>query len=510
MSAGLQLTAFLEGGLLQLETVRNDLFLSSASCTMPVRTRPKAPANRVYSSPIAQQQVTFKPRKKGIAASRSLGTGRPSRQETLTQMDFVNFQQPMDNDEEIYEEQPARKRRRRRTEGDAPSSTSKFHTQTLTQLEFVSTPGLRREGLSDDENDFRIPSSHQEDTKNPSDNQAMGRLKTPSRQRVYEVPSSQSPLSPTSVRSRRSLPTRSPLKALDINLLARGVSPACREATQRSPKVKLEIADTFEYESESQQSRVPQTPIDNLSPAKAIGSTVEPHPTISTQKAIKDEIQDSDEEDEGVEHYYNDLIQESQVISDAINPISSDTQEAEDQLQSTMLQFTQQLPVHSTPIAEAEASVPLPRPSQATTVSLSQHPNSSPFWPRQRNNTQHAKAMEGLDTQPGIDEVPINTDISPIVIPDSPSHQLIADVDLSLSPTLPRLRSEIKTQTQDTQNEAHRRSNSRTEVEDIPPPFSIASSQLLTRSQMLPESLMNDSVPPPPPRFWVEDSEEDD
>jgi hypothetical protein len=454
---------------------------------MSARTRSKAPANRVFSSPAAQQQVSFKPRKQRVAARHNLGTVGPSRQETLTQMDFVNLQQAMNDDEDIYdEEQPARKRRRR-TEGDAPSSASKFHTQTLTQLEFVSTPSLRREGLSDEENDFRIPSSYREHAKIGSPVHNMGPPKTPSRRRIYEVPSSQSPSSPASVRSRRPLLSRSPLKAMDINQQIPAVSPTCRVALRRSPKVKLEIADTFEYENGSQQSRVPQTPTDPLSPVKPSGSFAEQQPTIGTQRIIKDEIQDSDEEnDEDLETYYDDLVPESQARQDVLNPVSSDTQEAEEQLHSTIVQFTQPIP-----FTTEEAAAP-PRPSQATTVSLSQPPSSSPLWSRrtQPNHPQHARAMEALDTQPGE---------APILVPDSPSQQLwSADIDLSLSPTLPRLPIETQEEIQKSINR----------TEDIPVPFSITSSQLLTRSQMLPESLMNDSVPPPP--LFIDDSDLDE
>ena len=94
---------------------------------MPVQTRAKAPANRVYSSPAAQQQIRFRPRKQNVASRRSLGVLQRSRQQTLTQIDFVNLQEAMDHDDdenETHEEGHTRKRKRRRTEGDAPSSTS--------------------------------------------------------------------------------------------------------------------------------------------------------------------------------------------------------------------------------------------------------------------------------------------------------------------------------------------------------------------------------------------------
>jgi hypothetical protein len=461
---------------------------------MPVQTRAKAPANRVYSSPAAQQQVRFRPRKQHVTSRRSLGTPQRPRQQTLTQIDFVSLQEAMDHDDDendIYdEEEHTRKRKRRRTEGDAPSSTSKFHTQTLTQLEFVSTPASRLEDLDYTENDMRAASPDQKQARGFSPAQNMGPPKTPSRRRVYEVPSSQSPLSPASVRSRRSLQARSPMKALDVNLRVQSMSPSRRQDMGRSPNVKLEIQDTFEYGHERQQSRVPQTPKHKSSQIKSAKPSTEPRPIIGTQKYFKDEIQDSDDEDEeDLDTYYDDLEQESQldqyapkpsspVNNVALNPISSDTQEAEEQLQSTMLQFTQQIPSTT----EEQAHI---RPSQATTVSLTQPPTSSPVFSRRPNYQTQA------------DFALIEDDQGLVRIPDSPAHQLVSD--LSQSPTLPRLPI-------GTQEEAIYTSIRETQTEtDTPLVPSLATSQILTRSQMLPESLMNDSVPAPP--LLIEDSD---
>jgi len=465
---------------------------------MPVQTRAKAPANRVYSSPAAQQQVKFKPRRQHVISRHSLDALHRSHQQTLTQIDFVNVQQAMDYDDDenaIYDgEEYSRKRKRRRTEGDMPSSTSKFHTQTLTQLEFVSTPASRLEDLDDVENDFRDASPHlkQETIDSPVRN--MGPPKTPSRRRVFEVPSSQSPLTPASVRSQRSLPTRSPLKALDDNLQMPSFSSTQRQDMRRSPKVKMEIQDTFEYENESQQSRVPQTPKYNLSPTKTPKPTAESRLDMGTQKYFKVEIQDSDEEDEeDLDTYYNDPEQESQIHNNTSNPLSNDTQETEEQLQSTILQFTQQIP--ST--AQEPDQAPI-RPSQATTVSLTQPPTSSPILSRRPSHHTQTNSTYIEDNDPLV------------TIPDSPSLQLASDLSLS-SPTLPRLPRPIKTQPEEEMctaiSETQPQTQTQTEAEaDIPlVPFSLASSQLLTRSQMLPESLMNDSVPAPP--LLIEDSD---
>jgi hypothetical protein len=468
---------------------------------MPVQTRAKAPANRVYISPAAQQQARFKPQKQHVTSRRSLGAPRRSRQQTLTQIDFVNLREAMNQEDEyeneIYDEENKRKRKRRRTEGYAPSSTSKFHTQTLTQLEFVSTPVSRLEGLDDIENDFRDASSDIKQEINASPICNMGPPKTPSRRRVYEVPSSQSPISPASVRSQRYLLARSPLKSLDVNLQLQSLSPLRGQDKVTPSKVKVEIQDTFEYENESQQSRVPQTPKYNSSPRKASKSNTGPKPTIRAQKYFKDEIQDSDEE-EDLDTYDDDLVQESQIHEytpkpssqidiRALNSISRDTQDAEEQLQSTILQFTQQIPSTT----EDQAHI---RPSQATTVSLTQTQprTSSPIFSRRPNNETSADAVF-VDDEQGL-----------MLIPDSPSHQLATD--LSLSPTLSRL--PLSTQQETTRYTSISATQPETETEMPLVPFSLSSSQILTRSQMLPESLMNNSVPTPP--LLIEDSDYED
>jgi hypothetical protein len=264
----------------------------------------------------------------------------------------------------------------------------------------------------------------------------------------------------------------------------------------------MEIQDTFEYENESQQSRVPQTPKHNSSPTKTSKPAAEPQLDMGTQKYFKEEIQDSDEEDEeDLETYYNNPDQESQldpyapkpssqIDNNTLNPMSNDTQEAEEQLQSTILQFTQQIP--ST--AQEPEQAPI-RPSQATTVSLTQPP-TSPIFSRRPNHHTQAISTSLEDDDPLI------------TIPDSPSLQLASDLSLS-SPTLPRLSRPIETQPEEEMYTAIRETQPQTQTEaeaDMPlVPFSLASSQLLTRSQMLPESLMNDSMPAPP--LLIEDSD---
>jgi hypothetical protein len=347
----------------------------------------------------------------------------------------------------------------------------------------------------------------------------MGPPKTPRGNRIYEVPSSQSPVTPLSTRSQQFLETRSPLAAKDTN----SQMQTQQDRSTRKPP-KLEIKDTFDRSDDSSQFRSQLITHHVSSPARnptAKSSPPQPH-IKSFNAAIKSEIMDSDEDDdEDPDTYPSDppilllhaatgtqisqLEEETREVPNA----SSDTQEAEEQLQSTIMQFTQQNPHRPTQAqiqdeeeqdnAEDERAW-LPRPSQATTVALSLHERSSP---------PPLALLEDPyidDTQDPYQEEEEYED-EPTLIPDSPAqshHQLIPD---SPPPPAPRS-SSPDTSATSLSLPPFPRPQRVFQDGDMPPvPFSLASSQLLTRSQMLPDSLMFDSVPAPP--LLIEDSEEE-
>lgn len=225
-----------------------------------------------------------------------------------------------------YEKQAKKRRsKRRKTMGDEPDSTPSFHTQRLTQMDwsFTSAP--------DDEEDpsiFDVPSSSQADLPTlsskkmigessktnaaqpqPSQMKVMPPPQTPRRIRATEIPSSQSPATPLSLPSRRSL-RRSPLKETSMN------TPIPFN-TSRRPEVspdkipKLEVKDTYDTADTSQFSRVPSSPAKRPSPAKSVrfafpdndddeepaSPVVKRRPTPARKSAMKrTEISDSDAE----------------------------------------------------------------------------------------------------------------------------------------------------------------------------------------------------------------------
>jgi hypothetical protein len=155
---------------------------------------------------------------------------------------------------------------------------------------------------------------------------------------------------------------------------------------------------------------------------------------------------------------------------------STDTQEAEAQLLSTIVQFTQPAPSSQQPSSqfiktENESHVPAssdyatpltnikiaPPASQATTVDLSQTQT-----PRHHS----------------LDEV----------VWESPTRPVPSSTPLKLPTPL-------------SAGSEHRGL-------DTLVPYSMASSQLLTKSQLLPESLLNESVPGPP--LFIRDSDDEE
>jgi hypothetical protein len=268
----------------------------------------------------------------------------------------------------------------------------------------------------------------------------------------------------------------------------------------------MEIQDTFEEDIASQQSLVPQTPRMDSGIENGLQSATLPTPIAGMPRHFKDEIQDSDEEDGNLDTYYDDHAQESQIyhknfeLSPSIdnrfsNPTLNHSQGADEKLQSTILQFTEQI----SSISELEMYT---RPSQATTVSLSQPPSSSPFLQRSKYKTQAGEVMLTEDEGRRV-----------FAVPDSLSFPNIA-ASPSLSLASSRVQQSETCQSLGTlanhpSTRRIQKSEDYGENASLPlmPLLLLPSSQLLTRSQMLPESLMNDSLPVPP--VLIEDSDED-
>jgi len=322
---------------------------------MPPRRKVSAPADRFYASKVPLKQAKFPAPKKSVKSYGKNGSKRLLKQDnTLTQMDFVYLSQFNDSendpeeedlegpdfheteaekrkrrrkttgDEDNYQENPKRSRnnKRRKTLGDQTSSESKFHTQTLTQIESWSSTANQNE--NDEDNIFDVPKSSQilqprsrnaiefAVPENPTRADkasirrrgvrgTMGPPQTPRRNITQEIPSSQSPATPISSSRILSL-SRSPLREKTLNL------PIPFSISSRStPKRirKLEIKDTFDTET-SQLTLVPTSPVPSSSPTKSVkfkmpehdSTELKSHPPLPQIKPLEFEIQDSDEDED--------------------------------------------------------------------------------------------------------------------------------------------------------------------------------------------------------------------
>ncbi|KAK6598745.1 hypothetical protein H4I96_07949 [Botrytis cinerea] len=257
------------------------------------KSRPKgsAPANRTYKAN-RKKRVT---RNYGKKSKLKLED-----QDTLTQMDWVKLHEREELEKQIeddiedsegdyVEEESKRRTKRRRTMGDEPEAKIKkgsknrrktlgeeeripsFSTQTITQLDYWPLSGAREpEEPEDDPSiyDVSVSSSpafqslrrsprkiYKPATSGPV--QLMPPPQTPRHRKILEIPSSQSPATPTSSQFGGSARKGSPLKEQSTN----GIVPFSLRSntitdTEKIPKLKIE--DT--YETGTDESQVFRTP----------------------------------------------------------------------------------------------------------------------------------------------------------------------------------------------------------------------------------------------------------
>jgi hypothetical protein len=220
------------------------------------RRRVSAPESRVYESGPTLNQAKFKSppkikkkRVKSYGKKTTVRVPKP-KDNTLTQMGFVTNNSPPDPEsdegDEGYEELAEKRRtKRRKTTGDRSSTTTEFHTQTISQLvrSFSSAHDLEKEeqGHVQEHDIFDVPSSspghHQRKpprrgrslapgkenqaptastqglkeseksifSEKSQDRAMMPPPQTPRRTRALEIPSSESPATPFSLPSHGSL-----------------------------------------------------------------------------------------------------------------------------------------------------------------------------------------------------------------------------------------------------------------------------------------------------------------
>ena len=220
---------------------------------MPSRPKKRRPAARVYETTRMPKQTHFTPRNRTISARNVLLSAPSTRQQTLTQIDFVQRFSPADEDELALteEDDKPRPRKRRKTMPAAPSTP-------MVQTRAAKRRSMKEEVERDDESqDYGGEISNLQDTE-PTltipPEIAMPPPKTPRTIRKTEIPSSESTATPLSTLSRRSVRSisRSPLKERSTNTgfirqLQSGVGK------ERNCVPKLEIRDTFDNGSDGSE-----------------------------------------------------------------------------------------------------------------------------------------------------------------------------------------------------------------------------------------------------------------
>ncbi|KAI4133522.1 MAG: hypothetical protein LQ347_002163 [Umbilicaria vellea] len=581
---------------------------------MPTRKKRHGPTAQTFETVERPKQAHFIPRNRTVTPKNlSLLTPR-TRQQTLTQIDFVS-RYPSDHEDDdldYCEDEASRARKRRKTVAEV---------QPVNNVERMATraSAKRLEPSSEDLEEMRPTQLDQDPPQSSSSLVVTAPVslpppRTPEGIRKMEIPSSQSPAdTPLSIRSRASARSisRSPLKQRSTNLLMqRPLPPDTKKGIGVAPK--LEVEDTYECES-SRSTRSPSARQQSTGEYVAGGASflrlmdhaelyegnmqekdagdpmnMEIPDTETTDMAdssaaervsIKSEVADSSDEgdDVGDEDDFN-VGNDTQAALGAFGELSSQTRNETQQLSAKREEHkevsfgrdesavgivgsrhddansrnAQQQPEKPTSGSENSARItssphfhhtPVPRSQGTTTPNIS--PAKDPPFPR----TESEEASDQLSndlvrlTQPHLvletesqfqsawrdyspprnshdserdhsdqelPHIPSDPPSSDLPLQVRPSQATTVDVTQS-SPHIARTqRSPLRLRTQ-----ARRLRSLRLPPEQVssssPPPRGVLSSsplkdvelvwngERLTDSQLLPDSLMNDSLPAPPP-----------
>lgn len=263
---------------------------------MPTRRKKRGPTVQTYETVERPKQAHFTPRNRTVTSKNlSLSTPR-TRQQTLTQIDFVSRYSSDQEDVDLnYIEDDARRARKRRK--------MMAEAQLVSQVESRATKALKRRDISSEDMEEARPAQPDEGLPHSSPPHghtaplSMPPPRTPKKTRKMEIPSSQSPAdTPLSMRSRKSgrNVSRSPLKQRSTNLpMSRPLLPGTRKDIGVTPK--LEVEDTYEYES-SRSTRSRSTRQQSTEEYVAAGASflrLLDHPQHFAEHTQEEEVSDS-------------------------------------------------------------------------------------------------------------------------------------------------------------------------------------------------------------------------
>ncbi|KAI9712488.1 MAG: hypothetical protein M1812_006904 [Candelaria pacifica] len=209
---------------------------------MPAKSKRRSNTGQVYASVFTPEQIHFKPQSRTVSALKGFGPSKSTRQQTLTQIDFISRGVPVEDDValdfEELEEQPKRKRSKRHHE---PSRMQPMERVAQANGHPESSAAHKVEAWEEFSGGSRIKKEA------PT---------TPHKPRVLEIPSSQSPPeTPFSTKSTKSVrsPTRSPLKEKSTNPRALPRHPL-RSNTGNRGYPKLEVKSTLPWERDDSEN----------------------------------------------------------------------------------------------------------------------------------------------------------------------------------------------------------------------------------------------------------------
>ncbi|MCJ1411423.1 hypothetical protein MMC19_005512 [Ptychographa xylographoides] len=248
---------------------------------MPIKAKQRKASDQYYETIERSRQACFTPRQRTVSTKTHTNSVPRTKQQTLTQIDFV-FRLPgaaaddADLDYQVAEEPRARKRRktslinvvdnsdtsytpeaqtrtrsRRKAVHEAPTNTTATTcaSQLVIDSASISPRPKRRTPRKDSSREVQRPQSTQQ---LPAD-LLMAPPRTPQKRRKTEIPSSQSPATtPLSIhyRSPQRDELRSPLKERSINTQLRQLSERGKRKVKGNVP-RLHIPDTFDDEDES-------------------------------------------------------------------------------------------------------------------------------------------------------------------------------------------------------------------------------------------------------------------
>ncbi|MCJ1245339.1 hypothetical protein MMC30_002543 [Trapelia coarctata] len=420
---------------------------------MPSTSRKRRSTARAYETIDRPKQTHFTPRNRTVAPRPQSLSAPRTRQQTLTQIDFVSRVPAEDEDDDLdyIFEDALRSRKRRKTMPEtvsAPKAQAEKTRSTKRKAESNDRPGKAGTTLEDEQVEASMQTEPQTST-----NTVMAPPKTPRKIVKTEIPSSQSPTTtPLSIQSRRSTrnESRSPLRDKSTNIRN---TPSVHGRSIKKFSW-LEVQDTFDDENEASQAMVqvhssesnrtggisehdfaysnpfgagitiPNSMSDSgLSRSQNPVAATSVLPITQPTQIIKVEVRDSDSEGEEID------------LEDDDYDAGADTQVALDQAEILVSSSSNEPSLHSDPI-DGQPPSSQTDANHSTPLTADDSPNQSSTVDTPRPNHRLRKLYTSQHAESSTSPAAVPRTPTHIPATDEPSAQLYADLDQHTQPPL--------------------------------------------------------------------------